>query len=31
MITHMEIGRKKRLLQSGVRDLVIMKSTGSGL
>ena len=30
MVTHIEIGRRKRLLQSGVRDLVIMKSTGSG-
>jgi urate oxidase len=30
MIAHMEIGRNKRLLQSGVRDLIIMKSTGSG-
>lgn len=30
MVTHMEIGRNKRLLQSGVRDLIIMKSTGSG-
>jgi urate oxidase len=30
MIAHVEIGRGKQLLQSGVRDLIIMKSTGSG-
>ena len=30
MITHVEVGRKARLLQSGVRDLIILKSTGSG-
>jgi urate oxidase len=29
-VTHMEIGRKNRLLQSGVRDLIILKSSGSG-
>jgi urate oxidase len=30
MVTHVEIGRDGRLLQSGVRDLIILKSTGSG-
>lgn len=30
MITHVEIGRKSRLVQAGVRDLIILKSTGSG-
>ncbi len=30
MVSHVEIGRSRRLLQSGVRDLIILKSTGSG-
>lgn len=30
MVAHVEIGRKNRLVQAGVRDLIILKSTGSG-
>ncbi len=30
MVAHVEIGRKTRLVQSGIRDLIILKSTGSG-